>query len=141
MNFQAQKAPYCCLHRLLILCGKKASRLSMLSIFVLRNVPTCTKLLTLILDVPEMSSLRAMPSRVYTGSNLTITCSAIGSPTPRYRFYHKNGTIVQDSFAASYSTVLRYEDYPDYSATFKCVPYNVIGEGAAQNVTVEILGE
>ena len=94
----------------------------------------------LILDIPEITSLRAIPNKTYSGRNSAITCMARGVPTPQYKFYHSNGTLLQDSPAFLYPSTLRYEDYPDYKATFKCVPYNMMGEGAAQNVTVEILG-
>ena len=93
------------------------------------------------LDVPEILSLRAAPPQTYTGSYSILTCIAIGTPRPHYRYYHENGTLLQDTAAIVHPVTLRYEEYPGYRATFRCVSYNIMGEGAAKNVTVEILGE
>ena len=93
------------------------------------------------LDAPEVLSLRAIPSQVHTGSHSMITCIATGFPTPHFRFYDQNGTLLQDGAAASYQAVLRYEIFPSYRATYMCIPYNKKGEGVRQYVTVEILGE
>ena len=82
-----------------------------------------------------------IPQSVYTGSNSLISCNARGSPIPSYRFYSKNGTLLQNSSSSIYNSTLRYEDYAEYKATFICVAYNSMGEAKAQNVTVEILGK
>jgi len=89
--------------------------------------------------IPVISSLRAAPPQTYTGSYSIITCVAIGTPRPSYRYYNEIGTLLIDTVAVVHPVTLRYEDYPRYRATFRCVPYNIMGEGTAQNVTVEIL--
>ena len=95
----------------------------------------------LILDVPSIQSFSSLPSKVYNGSSATISCNADGNPTPNFRFYNENGSLLQDSSSSNYTLTLRFENYQAYRTTFRCVPYNRIGEGAAQNLTVEILGE
>ena len=93
------------------------------------------------LDVPEILRLYAAPPQVYSGSYSILACVARGSPRPHYRYYYGNGTLIQDTAAILHPVTLRYEDYPGYRATFRCVPYNTMGVGGAQNVAVEILGK
>ena len=94
-----------------------------------------------VVDAPQLLSMVAIPQTVYTGSHSTVSCKARGSPAPNYRFYSKNGTLLQNSSSSFYISILRYENYADYAATFICVPYNRMGEGKVQNVTVKILGK
>ena len=115
--------------------------LLLFNIFVNGILPLPKLMFDLFLDIPEILSLRAAPPQTYTGSYSMITCTAIGTPRPRYRYYSENGTLLTDTVAIVHPVTLRYEDYPRYRAKFRCVPYNIMGEGTAQNVTVEILGK
>lgn len=98
----------------------------------------------LFLDVPVIVSLRATPNRTLTGTNSTISCNAQGVPPPHYKLYLINGstsTLLQNSQAVQYHHSIQYEHFQNYRATYQCVPYNMLGEGVPQSVTVEILGE
>ena len=95
-------------------------------------------------DAPDRVELNAKNVTLLTGSSTTLTCSARASPAANYRFISVNGsneTTVQDSASPTYKTPsLDYNNFNNYKAIYRCIPYNMYGNGPAQNITLDIQG-
>ena len=95
-------------------------------------------------DVPDKVELNATNVTPLTGTSVTLTCVARASPAANYRFISVNGsneTTVQDNASATYRTPsLDYNNYNNYKAIYRCMPYNMLGDGPAQNITLDIQG-
>ena len=79
------------------------------------------------------------------GAQVVFTCNSNGLPAPSYRIIRINDsidTVVQDNSSSTYSIPsINYADYIDYKVTFKCVPYNRLGDGPSKNHTLDIQGK
>ncbi len=80
------------------------------------------------------------------GSHVTINCSATAVPSAMYKFYQLiNGLISEISSSTSGNTgvleINRITAFDKiYQRTYKCVPYNQLGEGPSKNISFDIQG-
>ena len=73
---------------------------------------------------------------VEEGKPLVITCKALANPSAEYKFYH-GGKLISSSSTGVLSIVsAKNED----QGTYRCVPYNSLGEGPEATVTVTVQG-
>ena len=97
------------------------------------------------IDAPDQVQLHASTLTPLTGTSVNLTCAARASPAANYRFININGsneTTVQNSASAIYKTPsLDYKDYNNYKAIYRCIPYNMYGNGPAQIITLDIQGK
>ena len=96
-------------------------------------------------DAPDQVQLFASTFTPLTGTSVILTCAARASPAANYRFININGSniaTVQDNASATYRTPsLDYKDYNNYKAIYRCIPYNMYGNGPAQIITLDLQGK
>ncbi|XP_065055871.1 hemicentin-2-like isoform X2 [Rhopilema esculentum] len=90
--------------------------------------------------IPDKINLTSSNNKPVNGSSVTLTCSARGTPEPQYRFYDGlTNSIVQDSSSGTYITgPLNYEIVTNYSAIFRCIPHNMMGNGVTTSIALDI---
>ena len=95
-------------------------------------------------DSPDRVNLNASTLKPLTGTSVILTCAARATPAANFKFISVNGsniTTVQDSAAPNYTTpLLDYKDHNNYRAIYRCIPYNMYGNGPAENITLDIHG-
>ena len=78
------------------------------------------------------------------GSSITFACNADGRPAPNYRFSKKEfftWKTVQSNNASTYFIPnIAPPSLFVYKKTFRCVPYNYLGEGASKSITIDVQG-
>ncbi len=80
-------------------------------------------------------------------SQVTIKCFATALPPAMYKFYQlMNGLFSEISSRTSGSTgvleIKRITAFDkSYQHTYKCVPYNQLGEGPSKNITFDVQGK
>ncbi|XP_065055821.1 hemicentin-1-like isoform X1 [Rhopilema esculentum] len=90
--------------------------------------------------IPDKINLTSSNNKPVNGSSVTLICSARGTPKPQYRFYNGlTNSIVQDSSSGTYITgPLNYKIVTNYSAIFRCVPHNMMGNGNTTSIALDI---
>ena len=96
-------------------------------------------------DKPDLVNFATPTLKPVNGDQVVFTCSSNGLPAPSYRIHRINGTddtVVQDNSSSTYTIPsINYADYIDYKVTFRCVPYNRLGNGPSKNHTLDIQGK
>ena len=105
-------------------------------LYLKRSDYICTFLCFIISDPPENTNLTttANTSATLKNSNVTFTCTAEGSPSPDYRFFHDD-TLLGNSSSGTFQTLVTK------SGLYSCVPVNKAGEGQKRSVTITVVGE
>lgn len=86
---------------------------------------------------PTETQLSSSVEPVLEGTPLLITCTARANPSAEYKFY-RDGQLVSSSSTGVLTFVsLKNED----QGTYRCVPYNQLGEGPGASLTVTIEDE
>ena len=97
------------------------------------------------IDKPDMVNFATPTLKPVNGDQVVFTCTSNGLPAPSFRIHRINGTddtVVQDNTSNTYTIPsINYVDYIDYKVTFKCVPYNRLGDGPSKNHTLDIQGK
>lgn len=87
-------------------------------------------------DKPTDTQLSSSAEPVEEGKQLVITCTARANPSAEYKFY-QDGKLVSSSSTGVLTFVsIKKED----QGTYRCVPYNNLGEGLEASVTVTVQG-
>ena len=88
-------------------------------------------------DKPTETQLSSSVEPVEEGKPLLITCTARANPSAEYKFY-RDGKLVSSSSTGVLTFVsVKKED----QGTYRCVPYNQLGEGPEASITVTIEGK
>ncbi len=99
------------------------------------------------LDRPNMTTIVSETLTPKEGSHVSINCSATAVPSAMYKFYQLiNGLISEISSSTSGNTgvleINRITAFDKiYQRTYKCVPYNLLGEGPSKNITFNVQGK
>ncbi|XP_065056313.1 hemicentin-2-like [Rhopilema esculentum] len=90
--------------------------------------------------IPDKINLTSSNNKPVNGLSVTLTCSARGTPKPQYKFYNGlTNSIVQDSSSGTYiAGPLNYEIVTNYSAIFRCIPHNMMGNGVTTSIALDI---
>lgn len=88
-------------------------------------------------DRPTETLLSSSVEPVEEGKPLLITCTARANPSAEYKFYHEGKLISSSSTGVLTFASVKNED----QGTYRCVPYNQLGEGPEASVTVTIEGK
>lgn len=86
---------------------------------------------------PTETQLSSSVEPVEEGKPLLITCTARANPSAEYKFYHEGKLISSSSTGVLTFVSVKNED----QGTYRCVPYNQLGEGPEASVTVTIEDE
>ena len=87
-------------------------------------------------DKPTDTQLSSSAEPVEEGKQLVITCTASANPSSEYKFYH-DGKLVSSSSTGVLTFVSIKKDN---QGTYRCVPYNNLGEGPEASITVTVEG-
>lgn len=113
--------------------------LSKRSLFRLYVIGYRIKLLTVyyhFVDRPTETQLSSSVAPVEEGKLLLITCTARANPSAEYKFYHDGKLVSSSSTGVLTFVSVKNED----QGTYRCVPYNQLGEGPEATVTVTVEG-
>ena len=89
--------------------------------------------------------LMASTKMPVNGDTVTLNCTSSANPAANYTFYQvigSNETMVQSNSVSGIFTVssINYVDFGGYKVSYKCMPSNVLGNGPAKNVQLDIQG-
>eukprot|EP00795_Rhopilema_esculentum_P016592 gene16592-8018_t len=92
---------------------------------------------------PVSTNFKASVAKPTEGSVVTFNCSSDSYPAATYRFYRvdNSGDVLVSSSGSEKSGVYTISSVSysgAYNVTYKCVPYNLLGNGVAANTTIEI---
>ena len=79
--------------------------------------------------VPDLSG-----NTVVVDSPFNLTCSAVASPLPRYRF-SRDGISLNTSAVELYTTSVSEKRSP---VSYSCTPFNDYGEGRTEKITLTV---
>ncbi len=103
--------------------------------FIFLDKPISTKIITDSLTPVENSPVK-------------INCSATAEPDAKYKFYQVTNAssdieltnnVDQDSGVLDITSISALAD--SYNLTYKCVPYNLLGDGPSDSITLDVQGK
>ncbi len=93
------------------------------------------------------TSLSTSNAKPTNGGSITLTCTSVASPPARYNFYRiVNSTAVEIASNSSSTYTVSNIDYAalgggGYSVTYRCMPFNRLGNGTTKDVKIDIQGK
>ena len=114
------------------------SNLKLISIFFIRNC---------IIDKPGRTYLSPNNTTPLLNTSVVFNCTSDALPVAKYRFYRVTGAgeneVSTSSSASTGVLVISSIIHPpgSYIVRYKCVPYNMLGDGPDKIVIVDVQGK